>query len=223
MGFFRSLISTSGGIVYHARALFFERTLWRSHQQSVKTFLNAWNPPTVSLVLVGPSAGYSLPLDFLKRFNNITAIEPDPMARLLFEMRTGLRPHWIKDPFDFESKELQFPQGAILFCNLLGQIESTGNLEQKLKGRPWASYHDAYSTSNGHFEIAFKSASAQITDAELKTAYVPSSSQHIINDHNTLRLFSKSETPLSFYYWNWQLTPRRSHMIEGVYSASAQE
>ncbi|MGL4407279.1 MAG: hypothetical protein ACRCTU_02685, partial [Zoogloea sp.] len=62
----RLWLSTSGGLVYHLRA-WRARRQWAAFHAQVAAWLAAWMPERHRLVLVGPSAGYALPLGFLAR------------------------------------------------------------------------------------------------------------------------------------------------------------
>ena len=75
------LLAPSGGLVYHLRALRHRHGLWAPFQRVVADWLAGWQPGRRELVIVGPSAGYALPAGFLRRFERVTALEPDPLAR----------------------------------------------------------------------------------------------------------------------------------------------
>ena len=53
-------LSPSGGLVYHLRALR-HRHGWQPYADRLAGWLQAWSPPCRSLVLIGPSAGWTLP------------------------------------------------------------------------------------------------------------------------------------------------------------------
>src|SRR5438067_1928170 len=144
--------SYSGGTFYHLKAALYSHALWDSHRQGVARFLKEWSPKEKVLVLIGPSAGYSLPTDFLSQFESIIAYEPDPVARLIFERRTGLKPRW-KGHYLLEEN---LPGGAVLISNLLGQLEIDvaefkPRLLRQLSGREFASYHDIFSGTKVDF------------------------------------------------------------------------
>ena len=80
--FFRA----SGGVLYHWRALRSARR-WAPFRDAVATWLNAWAPVQTELVLIGPSAGHTLPTAWLKRFEHIHAYDLDPLAPPLFRLR----------------------------------------------------------------------------------------------------------------------------------------
>ena len=77
----------SGGLGYHLRALRFRHSLWAPYIATVQRWLHDWRPPTDTLVVVGPSAGYALDAAFLARFRSVRALEPDPLARTLLRRR----------------------------------------------------------------------------------------------------------------------------------------
>lgn len=225
-----SILSQSGGLIYHWRALrnYLDPSHpWSNHLASVSSFLDRWNPKSKTLILVGPSAGYSLPIQFLKRFDHVIGVEPDPLARFLFQKRFQIRPEWINEPFSFLHAQIIFPKvGAILFCNVLGQIEiadlnrARSSLTSILSSREWASYHDAFSSTHGKFQSSTQSQSVQkkMTEAQVRVCFTPAQDNPAevhLNEHSAFELFQESG-PYRFSYWPWQLSRRQSHLIEGV-------
>ncbi len=221
----------SGGVVYHLRALRFRRELWGQHQEGVASFLSAWNPKSKKILLIGPSAGYSLPAGWLNRFEEITAFEPDLLARVLFERRHGVRPRWIRRGFPFHSPEpfrgLELSNTAILFCNLLGQIRipDVASLERKLRskldGREWASYHDALSGEGIEFDLEDKRPGrAGVAEME-RWIYVSDRFRRevTVNAHPAPELF-RDARGLEYRYWQWRIIPGFTHLIEGVFPAN---
>ena len=65
------LFNPTGGLVYHWRALRYRNSLWAPFRQAISRHLDAWDPPEKELVVLGPSAGYTLPPDFLERFDRL--------------------------------------------------------------------------------------------------------------------------------------------------------
>lgn len=228
---FSGLISHSGGLKYHARSVRYLKTLWASHRFHVESFLEKWNPPRAHLLLIGPSGGYSLPKAWLKKFDQITAIEPDPIARKIFEIRFGIRPHWIKSPLDFhlafssEFEKRVSDASSILFCNLLGQLEIQdevlfkASLRKIYDGKAWASYHDVLSGSGFRFELPpeLNTLARKLSLEELKQGIDPigPSSTIELNAHPAYDLFTTDQSAL-FQYWEWTLTPNQTQVIEGV-------
>jgi hypothetical protein len=219
----------SGGFFYHLRAYRFKERYWSDHLQGVRGFLNSWNPSAKSLILIGPSAGYSLPTEWLKRFDSVIAFEPDPMARLIFERRHGVRPNWIRKRFPFRSSNPfeifeSRPGSALLFCNILGQLEfpnldkMSQALQRHLIDREWASYHDAMSGQKIEFDLEEAKPKRSSFHEMKKWVYVknPKATEVVVNAHQAPELFKKWDG-LQFRYWQWRLTPENTHLIEGVF------
>jgi len=226
-------MNTSGGWIYHWRAFRFRKREWRGHLDSVRDFLESWVeaqslPRPSTLILIGPSGGYSLPPAFLERYERIVAYEPDALARWIFERRfpaLSERLSWIHEEYDFRSP---LPEGAILFCNLLGQISVKNSaafrtrLAECLKGRVWASYHDALSGRDIHFRIPSSSTRARekASSKEMQRWIQTRSTRPIeVIEHLAPDWFEASDS-LRFFYWDWRLTRKRTHLIEGVASSS---
>lgn len=157
------IMHPSGGLVWHWRALR-NRQHWQPLQQALRQWLNAWQSALPAdcnkLILIGPSAGWTLPLDILRRFDSVVVFEPDIFARSLLRIR------FYPKPLHFDSIDLFSPGGleylgeryadhALLFCNVLGQLSPDDPMEAKqwclslrkdLRDCQWASYHDWAST-----------------------------------------------------------------------------
>jgi hypothetical protein len=222
-------MSLSGGLPYHLKALRFKKDLWDSHEAGVASFLDAWNPRAKNLILVGPSGGYSLPTEWLKRFQVIKAVEPDFLARIICETRHQIKPEWYRRKYPFHDPDalvlLKDSDAAILFCNLLGQIEIKSTtrlrktLEHSLQGREWASYHDALSGDAVEFDLE-DAPRKRASLAQMKSwIYVkgPRSGPIKVNAHYAPELFQFRDD-LNFRYWQWRITPHYTHLIEGVFS-----
>ncbi|MBX7230764.1 MAG: hypothetical protein K1X29_01630 [Bdellovibrionales bacterium] len=162
----------TGGLFYHWLAFKYSHRLWEHHKETISLWLNSWQPSSSHLVLVGPSGGYSLPNKFLKKFENISALEIDPLAPWFFQLNhKNLNTKFYNENFFVSSSKKfninaiadiknKFPGAAILFCNLLGQLplltkdfsckqtEWTKKISEDLKGVDWASFHDIWSGKN---------------------------------------------------------------------------
>lgn len=132
-------LNPTGGLRYHLRALRY-RARWEGYVAGVARWLRAWAPPEDRLVLVGPSAGYSLDATFLTSFRALFAVDPDPIARALFQRRFGpalraagttltwdTRDYLSPGPRGFDPAGMHallslHPGAAVLFCNVLGQL-----------------------------------------------------------------------------------------------------
>jgi hypothetical protein len=220
----------SGGFFYHLRALRYKKRLWSGHLDSTAKFLAEWNPQAKSILLIGPSGGYSIPRGWLERFDTVIAYEPDPIARFIFEWRHGVKPRWIQRRFPFHSpdpfRRVPDSVGAILFCNILGQIviprpESfASHLQKGLEGREWASYHDALSGSRIEFDLEeVRKERAPVN--QMKTwVWVQDRSRRLVevNAHTAPEVF-EAWKGLSFSYWQWKIIPDYCHLIEGVFQS----
>jgi len=237
MNLFPSLFHRSGGLVYHWRALLNLKQRWKLHREHTRAFIEEWNPQGEELHLIGPSGGYSLPKEWLRKFKSITAYEPDWIARRIFELRNGIKPKWVIQPFDFKSLkngDLTFPKkSVILFCNLLGQLhfdeqeglEAQAELLKLAGDHEFASYHDI--VSGDHFRFEWASPMDGETPIRVKYEiealdpyFSPDEGLTELNlhVHPAAYLFQDAE-PFRYQYWEWQITPTQTQVIEGVYRA----
>jgi hypothetical protein len=234
-----SLLTPSGGLVYHLRAARYAK-LWAPFRAELRRFLERSLPARGELFLIGPSAGHCLPHDWLRRFERLTVLEPDPLARRLLAWRAA-GPRFENEPRDLLLEPLlrgepgldvvleRRPDAAVLFCNVLGQLHFALEDEQHalfqeqfrarivpaLAGRPWASFHDRWSldreASTPRPALRFD---AQPSDAELGDCYFGSSGPPVtVLDHGTSELFSAA---LPREYLSWQITPSALHLVEAV-------
>lgn len=199
----------SGGLRYHWRA-FRQRHRWHEFSFQIAEWLDTWHPPVEKLVLIGPSAGYTLPTAWLRRFSQVVAYDLDPLAPFLFRWNhPGVHVRFHRENIFWQDRRLSLdqvvsikarhPRAAFLFANVLGQVllegradeaewqEFLGGLRALMKGRHWASYHDLF-TYEGNEVI----------------------------DHLMEGLWNRGLPSRQF---RWQLTDRSLHMIEGVISS----
>jgi len=224
-------LNSAGGLSYHWRAFKYAHSLWRDTRQQLKNWLEDWDIEYDEILLIGPSAGYTLPTEWLARFKTKWAIEPDPVARTLFEHRFG-KTKWVNRPLYPENHlsrlVAEFKDSPILFCNILGQVpllyrrqilkepqsfESwKTSLQTNLQKRFFASYHDLYS-SQQDFEVMAHETSADLNFGSL--ARWPMGAEII--DHQISDLF-KNFPHRRFI--KWSLTPRHHHLLEACHSHS---
>lgn len=160
--------TSTGGLRYHVRAWRYGSTLWQPHRHSVERWLAhalPLDPERARLLLIGPSAGYSLSDAWLSRLHQVWWVEPDPLARLLFAHR--LRRLGVRSQAVTSLSQLARLRPAVttdvpvLFANVLGQLafaarsaRAAERLRRQLavcvEGRAWASYHDRWSGPGGH-------------------------------------------------------------------------
>jgi hypothetical protein len=151
--------NAAGGVRHHWHAVRYRDSLWRPYLPQVAEVLRAWAPSEPRLVLVGPSAGWLLPEDFLLPFEQVVAIEPDPVARWLLRRRfPQVRWQMCTDDYFTPAGPLpwrentarlfaDFPDQALLFTHFLGQliglypdavaIERNGELAESPLFRRW--------------------------------------------------------------------------------------
>lgn len=223
-------------INYHFRGLRYRQNLWKPFIQELHFWLATWRPQSKQLLLIGPSAGYSLPTSWLKQFEQIDVIDPDPLAPWLFQWNHFRPSTWSsQDYFAPESGQFhwnrteeliqQYPRHALLFCNFLGQIPITyphafendnpswqnwkAQLAKELRHREFASYHDYYSMP---YNFEFKNKGK--TNSSKPEFQIHSPQKQLeITDHLISDLFS--QVPIRKYL-KWQLTPNYFHLIELV-------
>jgi hypothetical protein len=224
------LLHASGGLFYHLRAWRWRHTLWLPFHSEVARWLDAWRPEATHLVLIGPSGGYALNARFLARFQRITVLEPDVLARYLLRMR------FADFTFEFADSALlplpdggaslvqRYPDASFLFCNLLGQTlvgQGRGHdrqrwldaLQRAMQGREWASWHDMASTTRRPDRYGQLSLdSAESPDALLARFWLSGVLE--IHDHHTSGMLPGSPRQ----YAIWQLAPGSFHLVEWLVS-----
>ncbi|MDB5813062.1 MAG: hypothetical protein JWN23_179 [Rhodocyclales bacterium] len=179
----------------------------------MQRWLREWQPPTDKLIIVGPSAGYTLNADFLHRWQEIVVLEPDPLARRLLRWRYP-EVRWRFESLDVLSNindlawlSKRFANHAILFSNVLGQIaprdETTSQAWQRsvremLTGHYWASYHDVISTSRLPVALVAQVSSEEALD-KLVARFWHGGELEIV-DHGTFGL-GRCESQIHFGEW----------------------
>lgn len=220
------LFHPSGSLPYHLRAWRWRHGLWAPFHARVRRWLTDWRPESKHLALVGPSGGYALTAQFLERFDRVSVLEPDPLARWLLRQRfrhvdfAWADCAWLPRPGGFARLAATHPDAALLFCNLLGQ-ELQGQaaefdraawlreLEPALAGREWASWHDLVSTRRApDRQPPLALEHAMPLDALLEQYWLGGTLE--ITDHETAGLCPGR----SRQYAVWRLAPRSYHLIE---------
>lgn len=214
----QSFVDDSGGLGYHWRALRYRRTLWQDFAAQVARWLAAWRPPQRDLVIVGPSAGYTLARAFLERFASVTILEPDPFARLLLRRRFPFIPFMSGSLDCMAGAEgpyllaATYPQAAILFANVIGQKIAAlppawaPALHNALREHSWASYHDVIATTRMP-----RMASACTFDANARLEDVLETfwggDELVIHDHGSFGVLPSHE------FTTWQITPQQCQLV----------
>lgn len=240
---FKHLLGPTGGLFYHLVASRNAKALWRPFRAQVRSWLTEWHAQwpqaTQELVIFGPSAGWTLPLNDLAAFPRITFVEPDPVARLLLKKRMaaskfeilkdpGLLPWFSPEPGTFERFVKSRPHAAFLFSNVLGQVALLMPAEvsavkmqpaqdeffNALAGRTWASYHDLYSTHSQFAPHLTTTAIPSFRGSEASTrmseiALSTFPNAKALVDHETSWLSIGRRTEFAI----WPLSTRQQHLI----------
>jgi hypothetical protein len=138
-------VNLTGGWQWHWRA-------WRSQKRwapaaaQISDWLLAQAMPRQQLVLIGPSAGWMLPTEWLTQFEEVHAWDIDPMAAPLFRWRHGqalkregtrLTLHTGDGMAQLDEWTRTLPTAFFWFDNVLGQLRFTDPspdaVEQRLK------------------------------------------------------------------------------------------
>jgi len=216
----------SGGLRWHLRALR-HRLLHEPFRRAVAAFLEAWHPASAQLIVVGPSAGWFLPPQFLQRFSRLVLVDLDVSAPFFFHLRHGRRLRrggtelmWIGADFVVCLPQIlaAHPGAAVLFCNVLGQLGvERSDYEQRLaqlpgwlEGREWGSFHDRYSTrTRGGLPIELLPFTSGATLDEGMLRRIGCSGEWM--DHGTGGVLPEGTLR---HHLPWFLTPGRFHWIE---------
>ncbi len=213
-----SLTDASGGLTYHWRALRYRGNLWKPFCAQVERWLLDWQPPQEKLLIVGPSAGYSLPARFLSRFAQVTILEPDPLARQLLARRFPAL-DFVYGSLDCmgsaeapASLAAEYPDSAILFSNVIGQCLDglprtwASALQIALAGHSWASYHDVISTEVPPRAVDLRRFSVGVSLEEVLMGFWDGG-EIFLHDHQTFAALPVED------YAIWQILPSRYHLI----------
>ena len=235
-------MNRAGGPFYHLRALRSASSRWRPFRDTLGEWLSEVLPRTPSLVLVGPCAAYCIADAFLARYDHVTLLEPDPIARVVLSRRLtrlGVRSvepvarDLLVSPLVRGTPGLDVlleerRDASVLFANVLGQIRFlttegdfdkwhsgwTERVAPRLARRRWASFHDRVSAAVAPTRAMPFRAAARIPDDALgATFYARAAGRVELLDHLTLGLFP-AELPHA--YFHWELEPGAHHLVEAV-------
>jgi hypothetical protein len=242
----------SGGLRYHARALVYRRG-WGAFVARLGRFLvEDWGPdPRRPLLLVGPSAGWCLPLHVVVGVaSSVVAVDLDPFALLLLRRRLGAAAPALSvttvvddglgvqdDPPGAALARLlrQHPTANVLFCNVWGQqifqvddddarARWRAALPALLAGRAWASFFDRVSGPVApRLDDGNEYTPRSLPDAELLE-----------------RFYARARTPLTHIalvdhgtedvvvdrprlHLHWPLRPGHHHLIEAICATTTDE
>lgn len=233
-----SIINPTGGLHYHLRA-YLNRGRWQPFCDMVEIWLEEWSRTvdlnlTETLVLIGPNAGYTLPLHFLEKFKNIVVVEPDSFAYLMFRSRfVSLRANVTRLSNDFfgladghikiSGLFKMYPQSAFLFCNVLGQLplllkkNKKIDVELYMKNLSQVFLSECNLVNNG--DSVQLNSRLKMASYHDRFSTIRSRSDEVI-DHLTGDLFNSAEGLFVKREFPWQLTYAISHQIEFAYNMS---
>ncbi|MET0791071.1 MAG: hypothetical protein ABW061_06075 [Polyangiaceae bacterium] len=243
-----SWLNPAGGLRYHVRA-WTSGDRWSGFRDALASWLAEFEPRSSRAVLVGPSAGYTFPDAFLKRFSSIRVLEPDPIAGFLLTRR--LRRLGISE-LSLDSRDLLLspllegktglaelldadPGCALIFGNLLGQTSfllgdegferfKSGFRERiwpRLEGRAWLSFHDRLSGNLAPSIEGRYRASQRLDDASVLSQLYPKNPGGAAVELFDHRSDGFFPDALPCSYFSWPIDRTRHHLIEAVASGPA--
>ena len=191
--------------------------------------------PRHQLVLIGGSAGWMLPTEWLTQFEEVHAWDIDPLAAPLFRWRHGqalkradtrLNQHTGDGLAQLDAWTRTLPSAFFWFDNVLGQLRFTdaspdavaqrlNHLQRQLKGLAWGSVHDRMSgrhTPGTHFPVARHSVAGLAMETPEGQAWLLQ--MGAISpwlDHLTEGVLPQG-TPVQ--YTAWPFKPRYAHWLE---------
>lgn len=230
-----SLFQHSGGWAYHKKYLRYGRA-WAEFRSPLNLWLDTQLKSDLSLLLIGPSAGYNLDDSLLKRFPEISALDVDRWAKWFWSFQHSAKVrnwshhnYFLKDadldPEVFQNLEADFPNHQILFCNLLGQLgflfpmteQRAETLKQGLTEleRPWCSFHDLYSLHGPRKKLLeFQSRlPSEIHRSQIDEILGSAPPSLQISDHWTRLMIPEQKNSRLF---PWFLTKNSLHIVEAA-------
>ncbi len=157
-------MNLTGGWHWHFRA-WRSQERWSPAAKQIAQWLLAQTMPRQQLVLIGASAGWMLPTEWLSQFKEVHAWDIDPLAAPLFRWRHGrtLAQHGVRLHLHtgdglaaLEACVQDMPEAFFWFDNVLGQLRFTGQdlpsverqlrqIQQRMRSVAWGSVHDRMS------------------------------------------------------------------------------
>ena len=154
----------TGGLNWHVHALYSLKR-WQATSAAIAQFLQTTQPRHRHLVLIGASAGWMMPSDWLRHFERIDSYDIDPLASRLFRWRHGAAlkatgATWVTHREDaianLPALARLYPNAVFWFDNVLGQHRyriddeeiaerQLGQIHVLLRDHEWGSVHDRYS------------------------------------------------------------------------------
>ena len=154
----------SGGLLWHLRA-WRAQARWAVTTQQIARWLAGVTPGSTELLLIGASGGWMMSSAWLQRFRCVRAFDLDRWAAPVFRHRHDAALQQSRTVLSYQQLDAlqhlpqllhSYPQAFVLFDNVLGQMRFVHRsldsaqaqlhaITRMLRGREWASVHDAYS------------------------------------------------------------------------------
>ena len=225
----------TGGLSWHLHA-WRAQARWQATVNHLDVFLRKVQPHAQHLLLIGGSAGWMMPPNWLTRFQRIDAYDIDPLAGRLFTWRHGphLRQHGVQVTHHRQDAlatlpELlrEHPNACVWFDNVLGQHrfrvgdiaraeKELRHLKVSLQGRHWGSVHDVYSgPTDGQARVADIQPSVTVLgpqEVDLSQALLGSvGAKGEWRDHLTQDVFPTGTTT---HWIPWAFRPNDWHWLQ---------
>ncbi len=154
----------SGGWLWHWRAMK-AQVPWSATTQQIARWLGGVSPGSSELLLIGASGGWMMSSAWLQRFRCVRAFDVDRWSAPVFRYRHGAALQQSRTTLIYQQLDAlrylpqllrTYPDAFVLFDNVLGQLRFVHErldaaeaqlhaITRMLRGREWASVHDAYS------------------------------------------------------------------------------
>jgi hypothetical protein len=228
----------SGGLAWHLHA-WRSKDLWSPTVQLFSDWLKVQSihERHDSLVLIGASAGWMMPSDWLCQFKEIRTFDIDPLAATLFKFNHG---KLLKEKgihlICFTQDALvalpqiieQNPHSFIFFDNVLGQLRFVSSsmqeaenrlchLKKTLVDRNWGSLHDRMSgfihqtLNSERLESQLHAHGLLNSDAEIQAWLTNIRAQSPWLDHLTQDVFPKGASVQNII---WDFKPNYRHWLQ---------
>ena len=236
----------TGGLNWHMHA-FQSQKRWQPTVAHIEYFLARCKPRHTHLLLMGCSAGWMMPTQWLTQFTHIDAYDIDPLAQSLFNWRHGralrhsntqITHHRLDAMAHLPDILTQHPQASIWFDNMLGQhryrIRDEAQVEKELRalnvtleGRDWGSVHDLLSGPTQKLakssDLRAQSVCQNVYSQNINTAYSQTlvqslHAQGVWFDHLTSHVFA-DDTPTLLIPWEFK--PHYWHWLQAGWHSPA--
>jgi hypothetical protein len=228
----------TGGLNWHLHARA-SRQRWQPTTDAIADFLHTVPIDGHPLLLLGASAGWMMPTEWLLRCQRVDTVDIDPLAPLLFGWRHGRalsragvpwQHHRLDAMTHLDALLQRWPGAWLWFDNLLGQHRyrvrdevlaerELQALSARLSGRHWGSVHDVYSGASPLRGDACdwnacvqRGIPASALDGPLEQSLLQRlGAQGVWSDHGT-RTVLPASTPC--WWMPWEFRPGHWHWLQ---------